>query len=78
MTLNQWGRPSADVSDGNWTTSSGSGSLASHINEGGAPNDSNYIRSGASPSNDEAVVSLNPIDTPQAGTVTIRIRVKHT
>jgi len=70
----QYGRPSADVSAGNWTPSSGS-DLYAMVDETTA-DDADYITSGANPVNDEAVLSLSPINTPVAGTVSVLIRAR--
>lgn len=78
VALNQWGRPASDVSIGGWTTSgAGTTNLFDEINEGGSANDADFIRSGASPSNDTAIFPLTTLQTPQAGTVTMRVRAKH-
>ena len=70
----QFARPSADVSDGNWLNESSSNTnLYASIDEVTA-SDADYIRSGTAPTNDTCTVSLGTIATPDAGTVTIRIR----
>jgi hypothetical protein len=67
--------PTADISTGGWTSSSGSGSLASHIDETIA-NDADYIQSPASPTNDAVEIAV-PVDgIPQVGTVSVMIRLR--
>jgi len=73
--LPQFARPVSDVSAGGWTPSSGS-DLFAMVDEVTA-SDTDYIRSGASPANDAAVVTLGGMSTPAAGTVTLRVRVKY-
>ena len=73
----QFARPSSDVADGSWLNESASNvNLYASIDEETA-SDADYIQSGANPVNDECVVGLGAISTPQAGTVTLRIRAKY-
>jgi hypothetical protein len=72
----QFARPSSDVADGNWKNSEAvpdNVDLFEYINEETA-SDTDYIVSGAAPTDDTCTVGLSPITTPQAGTVTMRIR----
>jgi len=76
----QFARPSAYVADGNWLNQNSRNhstapaeDLYASIDEVTA-SDADYIRSGTAPTNDTCTVSLGTIATPDAGTVTIRIR----
>lgn len=72
----QFARPSSDVADGNWLNEASSNTnLYASIDET-SYSDSDYIRSGASPSNDTCTVGLSSISTPDTGTVTMRIRAR--
>lgn len=75
----QFARPASDVADGNWLNQASSNvNLYASIDEttAGGAGDDDYIRSGASPSNDTCTVGLSSIGTPQAGPVTLRIRTR--
>ncbi len=50
-------RPDADISDGGWTTESGGSNLFASVDEV-TQNDSDYIQSALTPSNDECELSL--------------------
>jgi hypothetical protein len=72
----QFARPSSDVADGNWLNESASNTnLYASIDETTA-SDADYIRSGSSPTDDTCTVGLSAISTPDAGTVTMRIRAR--
>ncbi len=81
--LFQHATPNADVADGGWLTYYSNGTPGNNvimyedINDGNAPNDTNMIRSGLTPSNDTATFGLSPIGTPDAGTVTIKVRARY-
>jgi hypothetical protein len=66
----QIARPASDVSAGTWTASAGSDLFAMVDDD----SDSTYIRSGSGAGPDVAVLALGAIDTPQAGTVRLRLR----
>jgi hypothetical protein len=68
----QYARPSADVSAGGWTPSTGT-DLYAMLDEAIA-DDVDYIVSSTAPVADTCVLTLSGIAVPQAGTVTIRIR----
>jgi len=72
----QFARPSSDVADGNWLNQASSNTnLYQSIDEAVADlSDADFIKSGAAPTDDTCTVGLSPITTPQAGTVTMRIR----
>lgn len=70
----QYGRPSVDITDGNWTPSTGV-DLYATIDEL-VVDDADYDRSGATPVADTAVVGLSSLITPGAGIVTMRVRAK--
>lgn len=70
----QIARPDVDINDGGWTPSAGADLFAT-VDETSA-NDTDYMRSGASPSNDEAEIGLSDVTTPEAGDVTLRVRAK--
>lgn len=73
----QFARPSSDVADGNWLNEASSNTnLYESINETTA-SDTDYIRSGATPSNDTCTVGLSSIIAPTSGTVTLRVRAKY-
>ena len=72
----QFARPAADRTDGNWVSQVPSSlNLYQSIDET-SYSDADYIRSGATPSNDTCTIDLSSIATPQAGTVTLRIRTR--
>ena len=72
----QYARPNSDVADGNWLNQASSNvNLYASIDEETA-NDTDYIRSGSSPSDDTCTVGLSSISTPAAGTVTMRVRAR--
>lgn len=62
----------SDVAAGGWTPSTGE-DLWAMVDETSA-SDTDYISSDATPTNDTAVLGLTPLETPSAGTVTLRIR----
>lgn len=66
--------PTSDVADGSWTPSTGS-DLFACVDEAAA-SDTDYIRSGATPEQDAAVLALGALDTPEAGDVTLSIRAR--
>ena len=72
-------RPDADSVDGNWTTESAGADLWAAIDETSA-SDTDYIRSGTSPTNDICRVTLsNPSGTVDtASAVTVRYRYRKT
>ena len=73
---NQFARPISDISVGGWLNELGSGTnLYQSIDEATA-SDTDYIRSGATPVDDTAIFILTPLATPDAGTVTMRIRAR--
>lgn len=73
----QFSRPSSDVADGNWLNEASSATnLYASIDEETA-SDTDYIVSGATPTNDTCTVGLSTISTPAAGTITMRIRAKY-
>lgn len=65
-------RPIADISAGSWTPSTGT-DLYATIDDDPA-SDSDYDRSGSSPSNDTMEVRLTALGIPEAGDVTFTIR----
>lgn len=69
--------PTSDVADGSWTPSTGT-DLYPMVDEPTTPSDSDYIRSGASPVNDTAILQLGSVSTPDEGTTTLRVRAKTT
>ena len=72
--------PTSDASAGNWTTSTASGTLASHIDES-TPSDSDYIQSELNPVNDVCEVIFGTIAEPSANTnhtVSYRLKVDGT
>ena len=71
----QIARPVSDVSVGGWTASSGTDRYAMVDEE--TASDADYITSGAAPANDECVLALGALSTPDAGTVTLRVRAKY-
>jgi hypothetical protein len=69
-------RPSSDVAGGNWLNEADSGTnLYASIDEETA-NDTDYIISGATPTDDACTIKLSNVTTPQSGTVTMRVRAK--
>lgn len=56
-----------DIAAGGWTTSTGSGTLSSMVNES-SPDNSNYIQSGLNPSSDLAELKFLNVSTPGATT----------
>lgn len=74
VAVRQFARPASDVAAGNYTTSSGSGSLSSHIDEA-EHDDADYIESGTLP--DTTRVTLSAISQPEAGTVYLRVRMRN-
>lgn len=77
----QFARPSSVVAAGNWDGFIGgvdqndAANLDNYIDETSA-DDNDSIRSGTTPTDDTATIGLSAIDTPQAGTVTMRIRAR--
>jgi hypothetical protein len=70
----QTARPSADVTDAGWVNQTGSNvNLYQSIDETAA-DDLDYIQSAEDPSNDEVVVQLSSLQTPESGTRTLRYR----
>lgn len=67
-------RPSADISAGSWTPSSGS-NLYAMVNDAG---DSTYIRSSTGAASDTCEVDFPAMATPPAGTVTVYVRHRAT
>jgi hypothetical protein len=64
----QFARPSADVTDGNWTNNAGNNvDLYSYIDETSA-NDTDYIQSETAPANSPCVVKLSAVEDPQSST----------
>lgn len=62
----QFARPNADVTDGNWTKSTGGNvDLYTMIDEASA-DDADYIQSGLAPSSDVCVVGLSSVEDPQS------------
>jgi len=76
LQTSQYARPTSDVADGNWLNQASSNvNLYASIDEEVA-SDTDYIRSGSSPSDDTCTVGLSSISTPAAGTVTMRVRAR--
>jgi len=71
----QYARPESDVTDGSWTDQSAGTSLYVAIDEVTA-SDADYIQSTTDPANDECVIQLSDLATPDAGTRTLRYRYK--
>ena len=72
--------PTSDASAGGWTTSTASGTLASHIDES-SPSDSDYIQSELNPVNDVCEVIFGDLAEPSANTnhtVSYRLKVDGT
>ena len=75
--VGQYARPiSPDLAAGSWTPSTGV--LLYPMLDEEIADDNDYIRSGASPTDDTAKLTLTPLEWPEAGTVTLRIRGKWT
>jgi len=77
----QFARPASDVADGNWTkylsgVQGNNTDLFSYIDEATTPDDTDSIRSGTSPDNDTCEIALSEVESPAAGTVTMRIRAR--
>ena len=78
----QYAIPYEDVDDGGWLTYYQNGTPGNNvdmwndINDGSAPDDTNMIRSGLTPSNDTYSCKLTGVTSPAAGTVTIRLRAR--
>jgi hypothetical protein len=73
----QYARPNSDISIGNWTNEiGGTTNIHDSIDEETTPVDTDYIKSGANPTGDTVTIGLSAIDTPVAGTVKLRIRMK--
>jgi hypothetical protein len=73
----QFARPASDVADGNWLNQVGSGTnLYASIDEETA-SDTDYVVSGATPTDDTMTVGLGSLSVPGDGTVTMRIRAKY-
>lgn len=72
----QFARPASDVANGAWAPSTGT-DLFAMLDETAAE-DTDYIRSGASPSNDTAKLQLTDLDPPDAGDVILRVRHRQT
>lgn len=78
----QWAYPASDVFSELWTNELGQQSspptvnLYESVNETGTANDSDYVRSPASPTGNELRLGLGAINTPDAGTVTLRVRAR--
>src|SRR3990167_2042262 len=63
-TMPQYARPDADVTDGNWTKSTGGNvDLFSMVDESIA-DDGDYIESALAPSNDVCVLRLSDVEDP--------------
>jgi hypothetical protein len=76
VTTGQYSRPTSDIADGGWLNESSSNTnLYASIDEVTA-SDADYIRSGATPADDTCTVGITGIVTPDAGTVTMRIRAR--
>jgi hypothetical protein len=73
--LGQFARPSSDISAGTWekTPVPVGADLYGKVNETTA-DDTGFIYSAESPSNDTATLGLSTINTPESGSVTIRVR----
>jgi hypothetical protein len=69
-------RPDADDLDGGWTTESGTTNLFPSIDESAPPNDSDFIKSSASPVSDICRVRLSNPNALVATPVKIRSRYK--
>ena len=67
----QFAYPASDVSDGSWTASTGS-DLYAMVDEPTTASDVDFIFSSEEPVNDIAILQLGSVDTPDAGTVTLR------
>lgn len=68
----QYAAPTSDVMVGGWTPSSGT-ALYAMVDETTA-DDSDYIRSGAAPDDDEARMAVEAVTAPGPGTVSVLIR----
>lgn len=70
----QFARPSSDVADGGWTNQADSNTnLYASIDEVTA-SDTDYIKSGATPTDDAVTIGLSSVTYPTAGTVVMRVR----
>jgi hypothetical protein len=69
--------PTSDLAIGGWTTESGgTANLFASIDDNPIANDSDYIRSSATPTNDTARFTLTPLEIPDTGPVTLVVRVR--
>lgn len=76
--LFQHASPNGDIADGNWLHEGGTNvNMCFHINDGSVYDDADYIRSGATPANDTYICEMTPIVTPEAGTVTLKVRARY-
>lgn len=76
--LFQHATPNGDIADGNWLHDGGTNvNMCFHINDGSVYDDADYIRSGATPANDTYICEMTPIVTPEAGTVTLKVRARY-
>ncbi len=72
----QYARPTSDVADGTWLNELGTGTnLFASVDEVSA-NDADWIQSAENPASDTVKLGLGSISTPEAGTVTIRLRAQ--
>ncbi len=72
----QYARPASDVADGSWLNELGTGTnLFASVDEV-STNDADWIQSAENPASDTVKLGLGSISTPEAGTVTIRLRAQ--
>ena len=72
----QYARPTSDVADGSWLNELGTGTnLFASVDEVSV-DDADWIQSAENPVSDTVKLGLGSISTPEAGTVTIRIRAQ--
>lgn len=78
ITAGQYAYPTSDVERGNWTDQAdGTTNIYTAIDEATTPVDTDYIRSGTTPSDDTYIAGLtNTLGTPESGTVTLRVRAR--
>jgi hypothetical protein len=81
LARNQIALPVLDIADGNWI-SYPSGIPGNNVDmwadlDETVPNDTNAIRSGATPSNDTYTCALSSLATPGAGDVIVRVRARY-
>lgn len=78
----QYAYPTSDVLSEAWTNELGQTSnpptvnLYASVDEAGAENDSDYVRSPAAPTGHTLQLGLGPLSTPDTGTVTLRVRAR--